>query len=262
MADAGLCTGTALRAYNKIGVDEFPSIPISFFSMIKKFSFKKISDNIYKIEEKWFKEHANFYLFKGDKFDLLIDCGLGLFDIKKFLEKKGFKNIKVALTHSHFDHIGGIKSFLPKDILITKRIYKNCKNKHLLGLKFLNLKDFHPAIDLFAVNSLFQNFEFLAKPKNIRNIKTGNFNFKIIGTPGHTDESVVYYDIKNKILVTGDALYSGKMYYDFSNSNAQKFKKSLEFISSLDFNSVFPGHNNILSKEKSMKIISKWESYL
>ena len=63
--------------------------------MKTQFKITKIDKDIYKIQETWFKEHANFYLFGNKKKSLLIDAGLGFFNIKEFLEKKGFKKAEI-----------------------------------------------------------------------------------------------------------------------------------------------------------------------
>jgi len=242
-------------------MDKFLSIPI-FFNMTKQFSIKKISNNIYKIEEPWFKEHANLYLFSDKKSCLLIDAGLGLFNVKDFLESKGFKNIKVVLTHAHFDHFGGIKYFLSKDIFIPPKIYKNLKNKKLWGLDFLKVEDFSPDINFIKVEKIFKSF-FVPPAMEINdNIKVGKFNLKIIEAPGHSDDSVVYYDNKNEILVTGDTLYNGKAYFDLPNSGKVDFIKSLKKIISLDFDLVLPGHNEVFNKVKALKIIEDWTKEL
>jgi len=216
--------------------------------MKTQFKVTKINNDIYKIQETWFKEHANFYLFGNKKESLLIDAGLGFFDIKKFLEKQGFKNIKVALTHAHFDHFGGIRHFLPSEILITKKIYKNIKDKKLIGLNYLHSKDFSKKINFPEIEKIFDHFSILANPKNIKNIRINKFNFKVISTPGHTDDSVAYYDKNNGILVTGDTLYAGETYFNFPNSDMKKIKLSLGKIKNLDFKIVLPGHGHILKK--------------
>ena len=226
--------------------------------MKTQFKITKIDNSIYKIQETWFKEHANLYLFKGKESCLLIDAGIGLFNIKEFLEKKGFKNIKVALTHAHFDHFGGIRHFLPKNILITKKIFKNLKNNSLFGLKFLKQKDLPKKINYQEVKKIFTSFNVPTEPNFIKNIKVGKFNFEIIEMPGHTNDSIIYYDKKNKILITGDVIYDGKIYSNFLNSDKNKLKTSLKNISTLDFTMALPGHNQILNKNKVLKIINKF----
>lgn len=233
--------------------------------MIKKFSIKKINNNVYQIEEPWFKEHANLYLFKGSKFNLLIDCGLGLFNIKEFLNKEGFKNIKVSLTHSHFDHAGGIKYFSPKEILITPKIYRNLKDKRMWGLEYLKQEDFDKEMlseaNLFNIRKIYKNYDATPigpKPRLFTKIDVGSFCFELINMPGHTNDSVAYYDRKKGILITGDALYIGKVYFNLLNSNKQKFKASLKNIAHLDFNLVLPGHNRIFNKAKALKIVDIW----
>jgi len=233
---------------------------------MKQFNIKKISKNIYKIEELWFKEHANLYLFKGNKFNLLIDAGLGFYNIKKFLCKEGFKNNKVVLTHAHFDHAFGIKHFLPEEILVDRKTYSNLKNGRMWGLKYFKKSDskINPSTPLNFENAVEHFLLHLdkIKPRKLATIDTGSFSFEVVNLPGHTDDSVGYYDKEHKILVTGDALYYGKIYTDFSNADKNKFKKSLKFISEMNFNVLLPGHNSLLSKKKSLAIISKWSRAL
>jgi glyoxylase-like metal-dependent hydrolase (beta-lactamase superfamily II) len=236
---------------------------------MKEFKIKKISDKIYKIEETWFKEHANLYLLEGKKFDLLIDCGLGLFDLKEFLAKNGFKKVKVVLTHSHFDHVLGIKHFPPDDILINRKMYKNLDDKNKLALESLSLNDFDQKIlskkhiknkkDILKGHD---SFIPRIKQKEFKKIDNGFFTLISMDMPGHTDDSVVYYDKKKGILVTGDALYDGKIYLGFSDSSKKDFKKTLGRLAQLNFNLALPGHNKVFGKKKSLKIINEWNADL
>ncbi len=243
--------------------------PFPVFFMLEYFTIKKINNNIYKITEAWFKEHANLYLIKGDKFNLLVDAGLGVFNIKEFLNKQGFKNIKVILTHSHFDHAGGIKHFLPNELLINKKILKNLQDKKLWGLEYLEANDFNKKIlkkltDKSA-EEICKNYNisiFKLLENNISKINLRNFCFKLIYSPGHSNDSFIYYDEKNKILITGDALYDGKIYIHLINSNKKKFKESLKKIVKLDFNLVLTGHNKILNKIEALGVIKKWSKEL
>ena len=53
----------------------------------------------------WEETHA--YLLAGTKRALLIDTGLGVCDLFSTVRSLTFLPVTVALTHAHWDHIGG-----------------------------------------------------------------------------------------------------------------------------------------------------------
>ena len=80
------------------------------------FKFRQIQPNVWQIVEKFYESWnlANIYYFRGQDKDLLCDSGVGIYPINKFLESVGLRNdlmkpMIVALTHTHFDHSGGVK---------------------------------------------------------------------------------------------------------------------------------------------------------
>ena len=98
----------------------------------------------------------------------------------KFIEKKGI-NLKFILnTHHHYDHVGGNKEL--------KKKY----NSKVVG--FYNDKHRIPEIDISL------------KDREIW--KHDNFEFKIFHVPGHTSGHICFHFYKQKILFTGDTLFS------------------------------------------------------
>ena len=98
----------------------------------------------------------------------------------KFIEKKGI-NLKFILnTHHHYDHVGGNKEL--------KKKY----NSKVVG--FYNDKHRIPGIDIYL------------KDREIW--KHDNFEFKIFHVPGHTSGHICFHFYKQKILFTGDTLFS------------------------------------------------------
>ena len=98
----------------------------------------------------------------------------------KFMEKKGI-NLKFILnTHHHYDHVGGNKEL--------KKKY----NSKVVG--FYNDKHRIPEIDISL------------KDREIW--KYDNFEFKIFHVPGHTSGHIYFHFYKQKILFTGDTLFS------------------------------------------------------
>lgn len=68
------------------------------------YPIRKIADDTYMISDFGI---ANCYLLIGEERALLIDCGLGIGDIKGAVEKITDKPILVVATHGHVDHAGG-----------------------------------------------------------------------------------------------------------------------------------------------------------
>lgn len=233
------------------------------------YDITNITEGIYKIAERGYAEHANMFLFLGKDKDLLIDCGLGVVDIKKFLAEQGVTNVRTAITHCHFDHIGGLKFFEPSEIIIPAYTYKNINNKALWGLEHLRAQDFdRECIEHFtgeAVAHLIKDHTVTlpaAEPYTGNHIPSGGYIFDIIEAPGHTDDSVIFFDRMRKIIITGDVLYDGKLYIGFPNSNNADYIRTLEMIEGLDFELVLPGHNRMMTKAEALEVIERWKEEL
>jgi len=232
--------------------------------MKETFNIKKIKEDIYLITEPYFREHANLYVIVGNDRDLVIDAGLGVCDVREFLLQKGFKP-DLFLTHAHFDHAGGATPFLPSELHIPAPILENLRHKELNGLKWLKVGDFDPALtknttgrspeDICALYAIMPP---QVEPLAEQTICVGGYSFEIIPSPGHTDDSVVLYDKKNKLLISGDTLYDGELYANFPNSDKDEFIKSLTLLNSLDIDLTLPGHNSILNGHETHVVIGRW----
>jgi len=95
--------------------------------------------------------------------------------------KKNYKKLDFILnTHHHYDHVGGNEEL--------KKKY----NAKILG--FENDKNRIPGID---------------KPlKDNQEFKIGTLNFTTIFIPGHTKGHIAFYFKKEKVIFTGDTLFS------------------------------------------------------
>ncbi len=125
------------------------------------------------------------------------------------------KNINtIILTHAHYDHTENINLFS------NAKIYGNFTKQINTDHTQTEIKNILPI----------SSFESL------------NPNFKIHKTPGHTQGDIII-QYKN-ILFSGDIIfhdgYIGRT--DFPESNQQKMNQSLEFIKTLKFDILCPGH--------------------
>ena len=223
---------------------------------MNEFNIQQIENGIYKITEPFFSEHANLFLFATKDTSLLIDAGLGIGNLKAFLAANGFTP-HVALTHSHFDHAGGISHFPTSSLLLTEKQKTNLTHRELWGLEYCREEFFEPGTYKTVSITVPET-----KASTQQSISIGTRNFEIIATPGHTDDSVCFYDRTAKILITGDTLYDGEVYADLPNSDKAAFATSLKKLAAVDFEMVLPGHNEVMDRAKALAVIEEWISRL
>ncbi len=107
-----------------------------------------------------------------------------------------------------------------------------------LGFETLDIKGIlltHTHYDHVGNNSIFPNAKVLSK----REIEEPGI--KVLGTPGHTSDSVCF--LYTKILFSGDTLFhQGIGRTDLPTGSEEQMKKSLEFLRNLDYEVLCPGH--------------------
>ena len=108
-------------------------------------------------------------------------------------------NLKyIFLTHCHLDHIGGIKKLKDEKggrILVSRADSIGLYDEKINLAYYLDLEV--PTLD---ENSRLDDGDL---------IHLGNNEFKVILTPGHTEGGLCLYDEKDKMVFTGDTLFSG-----------------------------------------------------
>ena len=147
-------------------------------------------------------------------------------------------------THHHADHVDG-------NIELKKKY-----NSKIMG--FEDDKDRIPGIDILL--------------KNDQNQKIGNLDFKTIFIPGHTKGHVAFYFKNEKIVFTGDTLFSLGCGRVFEGTNCDMFNSLNKLKILPPETKVYCGHeytksnlnfclkydlNNSLLKKKSIEINSK-----
>jgi len=154
--------------------------------------------------------------------------------IINYIEKNKI-NLKFILnTHHHYDHVGGNKDL---------KIKYNAK---VIG--FEGDKDRIPEIDICL--------------KDRESWKNKNFEFKIFHIPGHTSGHICFNFFKEKLLFTGDTLFSLGCGRIFEGTYEQMFN-SLELIKSFSLETkIYCGHEYTLKNSDFCSIHDKENSKL
>jgi glyoxylase-like metal-dependent hydrolase (beta-lactamase superfamily II) len=154
------------------------------------------------------------YVISSSGEALIIDPHISLLrSYENYLNKNKLKLKLVVDTHTHADHFS-----------LAAVLKKKYEAKVLMGER---------AISDVADGRLKENDE----------LKVGSASFRILYTPGHTDDAISIFGEKS--LFTGDVLLIGSVgRTDFQNGSPESMFDTLQRLKKLpDDTKVFPGHD-------------------
>ena len=165
--------------------------------------------------------YANAYVFGN----ILVDAGVMPMAVVPYKEQID----TIVLTHCHFDHIAHVKE-----------IAHMCRAKVAI-----HKADARGLVD----DALSLSMHFGARsPGIVPDITLADGDtiggLTVLHTPGHTAGSICLYSEPDRVLISGDTVFSDGCFgrYDFPGGSRMELGKSLERLSELDVGGLFPGH--------------------
>ena len=147
-----------------------------------------------------FAANCYFYVDAKSRHGFVIDPSAHAEILFKTIQKNDWIIEKILLTHSHLDHIGAaleLSRMLNADIFGMKAAEEYLINPNLRG---------H-----FTDWNVLRNMRYLNDGDEI--VLTGNKDvvLKVFHTSGHTLDSCIFYDAKEKIAFTGDTIFASSV---------------------------------------------------
>ncbi len=141
---------------------------------------------------------TNTYLIYGTNNEcVVVDCGGEAEKIYKKVTDKGYKISYILLTHTHFDHSGGVASLKN---LTGAKVYMPKKEVDFLTTNKNLAANVGETFDVFTPDVLLEGGE---------NLLVAGYDVKVIATPGHTVGSLTYLFDKENVMLVGDTLFKG-----------------------------------------------------
>ena len=156
-------------------------------------------------------------------------------DIFKALQDRGISVAAIALTHGHFDHIGGVAKLRQ---LSHCRIYAGEDEVQLLSDPDMNCSSSFGGPVTVTPDELVRDGQIL---------ELGGMEIRVIATPGHTIGGVCYYIEEAGMLLSGDTLFHQSVgRTDFPTGRASTLINSIreKLLILPEETVVYPGHDD------------------
>ena len=242
------------------------------------FLVKKIQSNLFLVTEPFFYEgnRCNIWLLRGGHSDLIVDCGLGVSNLRKFLEghllldpvdKPNARPCLVVCTHVHFDHSGGASNFETVYIHNEEAAsLRDANSIHTLNWVKNEHFDKYPSHD-------FDVSKYCVKKTKCNILKDGDIliigddeHVEVMHLPGHSSGSIALHYPLGKSVFVGDIVYEcghGSGLLDWlPSSSVNQYTRSCArlhaFLESSMIENVYPGHFAILTPKRTKKLLLEY----
>lgn len=172
---------------------------------------------IEQIEIGGFDKNFSYFVVSGKEVAVVDPDNFVL--LESLISEAEYKVVAVLITHTHFDHVGGVKDFV-KEYGVPVYMHEKAKGRITVGGEVILVKDG-------------------------AEISVGDLKVRVIYTPGHIDDAVCYYVEEDQSVITGDTLFvEGCGRADLEGSDVKDLWESLARLKGLpDDVKVYPGHD-------------------
>jgi hydroxyacylglutathione hydrolase len=192
---------------------------------------------------------SNIYLLTGED-PVLVDTGTGMHhrDVMNWLSYvvRQKKVRRIVLTHRHYDHCGGAADLA----------------RELEAEVFVHRNDARAVREGDPLQTLASMFGVTGKGVEVTEIEggevfsTGDSDFEVIFTPGHTAGSISLWEDRKRILLPGDTVFVGGVgRWDLPSGNFEQLVSSVKKLLSLAPQELYPGHGDHCQSEGQETIL-------
>ncbi len=194
---------------------------------------------------------GSIWLVEGSAQDLLVDTGIGVAPLRKFLEAHTDKPIVAFASVGYYDHAGGLHQFDERLIHERDAWRVRAPNRKNTVLEFY----FDQALRALPHSEFDPDGYEMTACEPTRLLKDGDFidlgrrSFEVLHLPGVTEGTCGLFERETGVLFTGEALvwncsgvYDGEPGDRSDDADQETFCASINRLNELPAVQVYPGH--------------------
>jgi glyoxylase-like metal-dependent hydrolase (beta-lactamase superfamily II) len=231
------------------------------------FQHEQLAPDLIRITEKHFDPiaRANLWLLAGRARHLLIDTGLGVSDLARYLAPLLDKPLTVVCTHMHFDHAGGLADFTDtclhcQEIDLMKR--GDAAAALALPEQGFNVDGYFAELPYPGFSAAGHRFRPCVVQRALDDgdvIDLGDRALEVLHLPGHSPGSIALHDPAQDTLYSGDVVYDGELIDQAQGCVPEVYGRSMERLARMAPRLVHPGHYHSFDNARMQVLI---EGYL
>lgn len=177
---------------------------------------------------------SNVYLVRSQK-DFMVDTGMN--NIEEVIEAANsfIPDLEtIILTHRHIDHVGNARNLFEE-----------------FDVPLYAQEDEARAMKKGDESTLAGQFNKDIFPLNVSTIDFDTYSgFEVLLTPGHTNGSICLYHPEEKILFSGDTIFSngGVGRTDLPTGDIDDLVESTRKLTNYDIEKIYPGHMSVVEQ--------------
>ncbi len=212
------------------------------------FTVERLDGDTFAISEYGHREEPHSYLLLGAERALLIDAGLGIGRIGAVVSDLTALPVTAAVTHVHWDHIGGLGDFEriavhENELQWLKAFPLPRERVRELVSQGLRRSALPEGFDLCAYTPFQGEAQRTLRDGDLFDL--GGRAVEVIHTPGHSPGHCCFYERDRGFLFTGDLIYAGQLDVFYPSTDPVAFRQSVKRVAALSPVRVFPGHHSL-----------------
>lgn len=224
---------------------------------------------------------ANMFLVEGATRDMILDTGMGVVPLRPFLDtlrRDREKPIICVSTHAHVDHIGGAHEFANRLIhpveqadLAAPGDYALTADAYGPGLGAICAAAGYPPLEGALIDALphrgYRLEDYAQKGATATGLlhdgdtlDLGDLRFGVVHLPGHSPGQIGLFNLAEKVLFAGDAIYDGPLIFEGEGTSIPDYRATFDRLESLGPEIIHGGHDRSFGPGRMAEIIARYRA--